>query len=50
MADRWVLYRFLGKKKTRAMYEPLVPDIIHIPYGKIEKLEEIISMIMLLLY
>ena len=26
------------EKENKAMYEPLVPDIIHIPYGKIEKL------------
>ena len=31
------------KKENKAIYEPLVPDIIHIPYGKIEKLEEAIS-------
>ena len=31
------------KKENKRMYEPLVPEIIHVPYGKIDKLNEIIS-------
>ena len=31
------------KKENKRMYEPLVPEIIHVPYGKIDKLSEIIS-------
>ena len=31
------------KKENKRMYEPLVPEIIHVPYGKIDKLNEIIT-------
>ena len=31
------------KKENKRMYEPLIPEIIHVPYGKIDKLNEIIT-------
>ena len=31
------------KKENKTMYEPLIPDIVHVPYGKIDKLENIIN-------
>ena len=31
------------KKENKTMYEPLIPDIVHVPYGKIGKLENIIN-------
>ena len=31
------------KKENKTMYEPLVPDIVHVAYGKIDKLENIIN-------
>lgn len=31
------------KKENKRMYEPLIPEIIHVPYGRTDKLNEIIT-------